>query len=55
MKKLISVLALLLCVSVAVITVSGCAKKKAEKATEQVAPTDTTQVDTTATDTTAVK
>lgn len=55
MKKLISVLVLLLCVSVAVLSVSGCAKKKAEEAVEQAAPTDTTQVDTTATDTTAVQ
>jgi hypothetical protein len=45
LKKLIAVL---LCVSVSVLTLSGCAKKKAETQTEQ-APADTTKaaVDTT--------
>jgi hypothetical protein len=45
LKKLIAVL---LCVSVSVLTLSGCAKKKAETTTEQ-APADTTAaaVDTT--------
>jgi hypothetical protein len=46
LKKLIAVL---LCVSVSVLTLSGCAKKKAETTTEQAAPADSTAaaVDTT--------
>ena len=41
-KKLIALMVLMLCMSVAVVTISGCAKKKAEQpATEQV-PTDST-------------
>jgi hypothetical protein len=43
-KKVVALMALMLCVSVAVVTLSGCAKKKAEQpAAEQAAPADTTQ------------
>jgi hypothetical protein len=43
-KKIVALMALLLCASVAVVTLSGCAKKKAEQpAVEQAAPADTTQ------------
>jgi len=42
LKKLIALVALMLCVSVSVLTISGCAKKKAETTTEQ-APADTTK------------
>ncbi len=52
-KKVVALLALMLCMSVAVATLSGCAKKKTEPApAEQVAPADTTQAPV---DTTAVK
>jgi len=52
-KKIVALLALMLCMSVALVTVSGCAKKKAEQPpAEQVAPADTTAVPV---DTTAVK
>lgn len=49
-KKIVALMALMLCMSVAVVTLSGCAKKKAEPAAEQAAPADTTKapVDTTA-------
>jgi hypothetical protein len=50
-KKIVALMALMLCISVAVVTMSGCAKKKAEQPVpEQAAPADTTKapVDTTA-------
>jgi hypothetical protein len=50
-KKIVAVMALMLCMSAAVVTLSGCAKKKAEQpAAQQAAPADTTKapVDTTA-------
>jgi len=51
-KKIVALVALMLCVSVAVISLSGCAKKKAEQPATEVAPADTTQVPV---DTTAVQ
>jgi hypothetical protein len=52
-KKIVALMALMLCMSVAVVSLSGCAKKKAEQpAAEQAAPADTTQAPV---DTTAVK
>jgi hypothetical protein len=50
-KKIVALMALMLCMSAAVVTLSGCAKKKAEQpAAQQAAPADTTKapVDTTA-------
>ncbi len=49
-KKIVALMALMLCMSVAVVTISGCAKKKAEQPAEQTAPVDSTAapVDTTA-------
>jgi hypothetical protein len=52
-KKIVALMALMLCVSVAVISLSGCAKKKAEQpAAEQAAPADSVQAPV---DTAAVK
>jgi hypothetical protein len=41
LKKVIALVAVMLCLSVSVLTLIGCAKKKAETKTEQ-APADTT-------------
>ena len=42
LKKLVALVAVLLCVTVAVLMLNGCAKKQAETTTEQAAPADST-------------
>lgn len=54
LKKLIALVAVILCVSISVLALSGCAKKKAETTTEQ-APADTTKAPAAADTTQAVK
>jgi hypothetical protein len=52
-KKLVAVMMLMLCMSVAVVSISGCAKKKAPEAAQQAVPADSTSAP--AADTTVVK
>ena len=47
MRKIILLLALLLCFSVSLVTLSGCAKKEAETKTEEAAEMEEAATDTT--------